>query len=58
MNSDPIFCPLTKENCRDDCAWADIAIELDEDGATKETYCAIAVIAAKLIVMDDEEEIL
>lgn len=58
MSRESIFCPLTKENCRDDCAWADIAVELDEDGVTREVFCAITVLAAKLIILDEEEDIL
>lgn len=51
------FCPLTKEECRDDCQWSDVQIELNEDGATRELCCAITILAAKLIILDDDEEI-
>ena len=50
------FCPITKENCRDDCAWADILYTIEESGVDREVNCAIAVIAAKLIVLDEDDE--
>lgn len=39
------FCPLTQQPCNDMCAWADIQYTLDEQGVSRDVYCAIAVIA-------------
>lgn len=49
------FCPMTKENCRDDCAWADICYDIDSNGIDREVSCAIAIIAAKLLMEDEDE---
>lgn len=50
------LCPLLNRPCTEDCAWADVQYEINEDGVANETFCAVAVIAAKLIVMEDEDE--
>lgn len=55
MTNEP-FCPLLKQPCRDDCAWADITYELTDDGVDREVFCSIAIIAAKMLG-DDVEEI-
>lgn len=51
-----VLCPLLDRPCTEDCAWADVQYELNEDGVANETFCAVAIIAAKLIVMEDEED--
>ena len=48
------FCPLTKENCREDCAWADIVYNMDEDGIDKEIFCSVAIIAGRYILEEEE----
>jgi hypothetical protein len=40
------FCPLTKEECRSDCAWAHEITEIDEDGVTDSVLCAMAYVGA------------
>lgn len=42
-----IFCPLTKQNCRTDCRWCYIDIEIGNDGADEVVNCAINLIAEK-----------
>lgn len=49
------FCPMTQKKCREDCAWYHIFIDLDEDGADREDFCAISVIANALCDLGDEE---
>lgn len=48
------LCPLLDRPCTEDCAWADVQYELNEDGVANETFCAVAIIAAKLIVMVED----
>ena len=50
------LCPLLDRPCTEDCAWADVQYELTEDGVANETFCAVAIIAAQLIVTEDEDE--
>lgn len=38
-------CPLTQQPCNDMCTWADIQYTLDEQGVSRDVYCAVAVIA-------------
>lgn len=49
------WCPLSKEPCREDCAWADVVVEMTEDGMDKSVVCAIAVIGGFLLDFDTEE---
>ena len=51
-----IFCPLTRESCRPDCAWRNEEYELTEDGVTNEGFCAMAIISGYLIAISEEEE--
>jgi hypothetical protein len=39
------FCPLIKEECRDNCAWAGEYVDIDENGIDCNTFCALAIIA-------------
>lgn len=52
------FCPLTQKDCRPDCAWSDIQVEIDDEGITEEVFCSITILAAKLVVLDDNEEVI
>ena len=49
------FCPLLRDECRSDCEWADIVTTLEEDGITRETFCAVTLIAAQGIEGEWEE---
>lgn len=51
-----VLCPLLDRSCTEECAWADVQYEISEDGVANETFCAVAVIAAKLIVLEDEDD--
>ena len=51
-NNEVKWCPLRKDKCREDCAWADIAYNIDDDGITKYVNCAIFLIACGLITSD------
>ena len=46
------WCPLSKDKCRDDCAWANIAYDMNDDGITKYTNCSVLLIAASLLNYD------
>ena len=41
------WCPLSQQPCRDDCAWCSIEYEIDDEGVSRETFCALAVIAGQ-----------
>lgn len=49
------FCPILKDECRSDCAWADVVTTLYDDGITQETFCAVALIAAQGIENEWED---
>ncbi len=39
------WCPISQSPCRDDCAWLDEEYEIDSDGVSRTSFCAITVIA-------------
>ena len=51
-NKEIKWCPLSKEKCREDCAWADVSYDMDDDGITKYVNCAIFLIAGGLLCSD------
>lgn len=50
------FCPFTKEDCREDCALADIEYDISEDGISNETFCAFAVIAGWCLNESEQQD--
>lgn len=48
------FCPFTKEECRDDCALADVEYTISDDGVKNETFCAFTVIAGYCLNESEE----
>ena len=50
------ICPLLDRPCTDKCAWADVEYEITDDGVANETFCAVAIIAAKLIALEEGGE--
>lgn len=48
------FCPLTQKKCREDCAWYHVFVDIDENGADRDDYCAISVIANALLDVGEE----
>lgn len=52
------FCPITKRECSDNCAWIDVRYEMNEDGIERKTVCAIVGIYATLLILltDDTYE--
>ncbi len=43
------WCPISGQPCRSDCAWLDEEYDIDDDGVTREVFCAVAVIAGRCI---------
>lgn len=54
------FCPLTKEECRDDCSWCDVQYTMDDDGIERELACAIGILASCALAewIDPEDHII
>lgn len=46
------WCPLSQNECRDDCAWADVAYDMDDDGITKYVTCAMLLIAGGILGLE------
>lgn len=44
------FCPITKDECREDCEWIDVMYDMNEDGIERTTQCAIIGIYAAILV--------
>ena len=42
-------CPLSGQDCRDDCAWADVVVTITDDGMERDVFCAVTMIAAALV---------
>lgn len=36
-----LFCPLIKSDCRRDCAWLYLDVDITDDGITETANCAI-----------------
>ena len=51
-----MWCPLNQQECREDCAWADIVTILTDDGVERAIYCAITQIAAYTLVNSGMDE--
>lgn len=51
-----VWCPLSRLPCREDCAWINAIISLEDDGVSRDTYCAITMIAAKLPLSHIDED--
>lgn len=51
------WCPLSGAPCRRNCAWADLEVEMREDGFSESILCAMAVIAGNFLNLGGFEEI-
>ena len=51
-NDENKWCPLSKEQCREDCGWADVVYDINDDGITRYINCSILLIAGSLLGSD------
>lgn len=49
-----IWCPMSGGNCRSNCAWADVTVEIDEDGIDRRIYCAVTLFVANALNVDED----
>lgn len=53
---DKSFCPILRDKCREDCDWLHEIVFLNDDGITKNNYCAVNMIANSLFELTEPDE--
>lgn len=51
-NSKENFCPITRDKCKDDCAWAILSYDMNDDGITRYLDCSIKAIGQTMLKFD------
>lgn len=53
MSTGQSWCPFSRNECRDDCAWLVTTYDIDEDGIARYTNCAMSLLACTLCELNE-----